>query len=111
LSFVHYNGKIINTHDIVFVSFEDLVEKEFVLVKRLGYPDEVVRGPEAFNLVMQLCPSALEGRRAKYARHAWAIHNLIGHPLMQIFSWLHLPALGIKIHDATVPFPKMNETP
>ena len=66
---------------------------------------EIISGPEAFNVIQVLCPAILEGKRAKYVRHAWAIHNLIGHPLMQVFSWLRLPALGIKIHDATVPVP------
>ena len=105
MTFVHYNGKIVNTRDISTISFEDLVPKGFIVVKLIGFADEIVRGPEAFNLVMTLCPSALEGERARHHRHAWAIHNLIGHPLMQIFSWLHLTPLGLKIHDLTVPNP------
>lgn len=66
---------------------------------------ETVEGPEAINLIMQLCPAALEGEQAKYHRHAWAVHNLVGHPLMQIFSWLGYPQLGLKLHDQTVPNP------
>ena len=110
--FVHFNGRIVNTDTIRQVQYEDLATKGYIrVVFKGGTPDsmngrvEVVEGPQAFNLVMELCPSALEGERAKYQRHAWAIHNLIGHPLMQIFSWLHLPRLGIKIHDVTVPNP------
>lgn len=55
---------------------------------------------------MTLCPNALEGHEAKYYKNAWMIHNLIGHPLMQLCSMLHLTSLGIKIHDATIPQPK-----
>lgn len=33
----------------------------------------------------------------------WAVHNLVGHPLMQIFSWLGMKDLAAKVHDATVP--------
>ena len=33
----------------------------------------------------------------------WPIHNLIGHPLMEILGWIGLRRLGIAIHDATVP--------
>lgn len=105
MTFVHYNDKIVNTHDISTVSFEKLVSEGYIVVKRIGFAEEVVKGPEAFNVVMELCPAALEGQQAQYQRHAWAIHNLIGHPLMQIFSWLHLTPLGLKIHDMTVPNP------
>jgi len=107
--FVHYNEKIVNTHDLTTIFIKDLVSTGEVIVKRLGYPDELVKGAEAYNLVMKLCPEALEGKKAKHQKNAWAVHNLIGHPLMQILSWLHLPKLGIKIHDATVPEPKIDE--
>lgn len=88
MTFVHYNGLIVNANDIASINFSNLVEKSYVVVKRIGVTEEIVKGPEAFNLVMELCPSALEGEQAKYKKHAWAIHNLIGHPLMQIFAWL-----------------------
>jgi len=108
--FIHYNGRIINTDYIRQVDSISLVGKGYI---RLIFTDnrvpEIVEGPEAFNIVMTLCPSALEGKRAKYAKHAWAVHNLIGHPLMQICSWLKLTRLGIKIHDATVPEPEVEE--
>lgn len=103
--FVHYNGKIVNSHDISSIDFEKLSEKSFISVKRIGVVEEVVSGPEAFNLIMKLCPDALEGQRVRYQRHAWAIHNLLGHPLMQICSWLGFTKLGLEIHDKTVPNP------
>lgn len=103
--FVHFNGNIVNSKIINSINCEDYVESGVVYVYFDGQPFEAVKGAEATNLIMALCPSVLEGEEAKYARHAWAVHNLIGHPLMQIFSWLHLTSLGIKIHDATVPKP------
>lgn len=105
MSFVHYNGKIVNTHDISSIIFEELTTKGQILVKRIGATEEVVSGIEAVNLVMRLCPEALEGKKLKYLRHRWAIHNLFGHPLMQLLSWLHLTRLGLKIHDITIPNP------
>ncbi len=105
MKFVHYNGKIVNTNDITNISFEDLPKTGRILVKRIGYTDESVGGPEAIDLIMRLCPEALEGKKLKYLRHRWAVHNLIGHPLMQILAWLHLTPLGLKIHDLTVPNP------
>jgi len=98
-------GKVVNVESIDWIDYHKLAELGYIRVHYRDTNTETVNGPEAFNLIMDLCPSALEGQRLKYHRHAWAIHNLIGHPLMQIFSWLHLKELGLKIHDATVPNP------
>jgi hypothetical protein len=103
--FFSANNKIINSESIGWIDYKNFLRLGYV---RLHYTDgesEDVESPEAFNIIMKLCPEALEGKQAKYARHVWAIHNLIGHPLMQIFSWLHLPALGIRVHDLTIPNP------
>lgn len=104
--FVHFNSKAVNVDSISHVDYSGLTRGgSYVKVYFRGGGSELVQGPQASDLVMRLCPEALEGEQMKYHRHAWAIHNLIGHPLMQIFSWLHLTALGIKIHDVTVPNP------
>lgn len=36
---------------------------------------------DAFEAVMLLHPAALEGRRLKWVKNAWAFHNLVAHPL------------------------------
>lgn len=109
--FIHYNGKAINTHYIRQIDCINLVGNGYI---RIIFTDnrvpEIVEGPEAFNIVMAVCPAVLEGKRAKYVKNSWAVHNLIGHPLMQIFSWLRLPALGIKIHDVTIPEPAEDDS-
>ena len=102
--FLHFNGQIHNVDQIKSVDCIRFAETGEITV-HLVFSSEIVRSQEAVNVIMELCPSVMEGKEAKYARHAWAIHNLIGHPLMQIFASLHLPHLGIKIHDATVPNP------
>lgn len=102
--FIHFNSNIYNTNTISSVDCSRYVEEGFIMVHFL-YRVERVAGPEAMNVIMALCPAVLEGKRGEYPRHAWAVHNLIGHPLMQVFSWLHLTSFGIKIHDATVPEP------
>ena len=33
----------------------------------------------------------------------WPVHNLIGHPLMQIFEWLGMPEIATRVHDETLP--------
>ena len=106
--FLHFNSNIYNSNEIKSVDCSNYVDNGFIRV-HLASRSETVSGPEAFNVIQTLCPAVLEGKRAKYVRHAWAVHNLIGHPLMQIFSWLRLPALGIKIHDVTVPQPTQDD--
>lgn len=106
--FVHYLNQIINADRIERVICDDYVGLGTVYVYLIGQDPEVdeaavVHGAEATNLIMTLCPAVLEGKQAKYRRHAWAIHNLIGHPLMQLLSWIGLTRLGIKVHDATIP--------
>jgi hypothetical protein len=103
--FVHFNNNIYNTRTIKSVDCTDYVSKGIIRV-HFDYRMEIVSGADALGIIQTLCPAVLEGKEAKYVRHAWAVHNLIGHPLMQIFSWLHLTSLGIKIHDATIPDPK-----
>ena len=107
--FLHYNKVIINPDIIDYVDCADLAQYNRIIIHFKNEKWTSLEGQEAFNLVMRLCPDALEGGRIKYARHAWAIHNLLGHPLMQILSWLGLSRLGIKIHDATTPFPITKE--
>jgi hypothetical protein len=107
--FVHYNGKVINTDTIEWIDYSNFVKLGYVRVHCKDAAVEIVQGNEALVVLSELCPDALEGHQAEYIRHAWAIHNLLGHPLMQILSWLGLPRLGIKIHDITTPFPITKE--
>jgi|SRR5678815_5102448 len=107
--FIHFNNFIRSINTITYVDCNKYVSEGEIRVYFTNGTSDFAKGAEATNLIMALCPAVLEGKRARHAKHSWAIHNLIGHPLMQIFSWLHLTALGIKIHDLTVPEPKNNE--
>jgi hypothetical protein len=60
---------------------------------------------DAFEAVMLVHPSALEGRRLRWAKHAWAFHNLVAHPLMQVMVWCGFKRQAIWLHDVTVPKP------
>ena len=102
--FVHYLNTIVNTDSISHVDCKNLTDG-YVRVYYVAGNSDLVEGPQAFDLVMRLCPEATEGRAFKCQRRRWAIHNLFGHPLLQIFSWLGLTRLGLKIHDKTVPNP------
>lgn len=57
----------------------------------------------AIELLMQTRPSALEGKRLKAAKFAWAIHNLFAHPVMQILAFFKLYTWAFWVHDVTVP--------
>jgi hypothetical protein len=105
MMFVHYNGKLINADTIRWIDYSNLAKKGYIRVCNKVNEIFFVEGSKAFDVVMRLCPEALEGEQAQYKRHAWAVHNLFGHPLMQICSWLGLAPLGLKIHDITVPNP------
>jgi hypothetical protein len=59
----------------------------------------------AIELIMQLRPGALEGKRLIYAKNKWLLHNFIGHPLMNIFALCGLYKQAFWIHEVTVPKP------
>lgn len=104
--FIHFQNQILNSDDIRWIECSNLMKTGTIRLYLQNGSSELVDGHEAMDIVIRLCPDFLEGKQARYARHAWSIHNLIGHPLMQICAWLHLTSLGIKIHDATIPDPK-----
>lgn len=33
----------------------------------------------------------------------WTMHNLIGHPLMEILYWIGFKRMAAKVHDGTLP--------
>jgi hypothetical protein len=102
--FIHFNGKIHNANKISSIDCSDFATTGEITI-HFTSGCEVVRDAEAIVVITQLCPAVLEGKEAKYHRHAWAVHNIVGHPLMQIFSWLGMAKFGIEIHDLTIPQP------
>jgi hypothetical protein len=63
-------------------------------------------GIHVIEAIMLLCPQLLEGQRMRWARHAWAVHNLIGHPLMQLLAFFGAHRTALWVHDITVPKPR-----
>jgi len=39
----------------------------------------------------------------------WPIHNIVGHPAMEILTWFKMHSLARKIHDGTLPPEQENE--
>lgn len=80
--------------------------EELVLVVEHEGARTSIEGIDAIEAAMVLNPACLEGRRLRWARRAWLVHNLVGHPVMQILALLGKPKLGLLVHDATVPQPR-----
>lgn len=105
LMFGKANGRVFALDKIVSVDFSEIQDLHVVLT--LSNSDTVdINGIEALELAMQIKPSILEGKRMKYAKCAWFIHNVFGHPLMQILAMFGLYKLAFLVHDKTVPKPK-----
>lgn len=106
--FCQFNDKIVNTDKIKYIVCSHFLNHGYVYIHYMNsYETEIVRDAEALQLIMALCPSVLEGKRGRYWKLAWAVHNLIAHPLMQIFSLLYLRKWAIWIHEITIPRPKL----
>lgn len=109
--FVKIGGALISATTIQAVDINDLVDG---IVHVYFNPDssgrcrpsQSVGGIEAIDLVMTLKPSALEGVRLKWLRRAWMVHNLIGHPAMQLLALFKQYDWAMRIHEATIPRPK-----
>lgn len=82
------------------------IEELIVEVKTASLGTIQVTGTQAVELIMQLRPSMFEGRRLRFIKHGFSIHNLIGHPLMQICAWFRCYKWALRIHDATMPKPR-----
>jgi len=103
LRFVRAGQRLIAVGAIRSADFSDVESLRVIIVHAEG--TDVAEGIHAIEALMELKPSALEGRRLKWAKRAWVIHNLIGHPLMQVLALLRLHRQALRVHDATVPRP------
>lgn len=45
----------------------------------------------------------IAGKRKGNSELWWAAHNLVAHPLSEVFYWLKLKKLSCWIHDETIP--------
>jgi hypothetical protein len=95
---------VVHTDEINWIDIrkiEDLV----IVVHHSDHQQAIISGIQAIDLLMTIKPSVLESRRLRWYRHAWAIHNLVGHPLMQVLAFLKQYKLAMRVHDMTVPRP------
>ena len=88
------------------IDFIDCSEIEQLIVK-IYHRDQITiaKNIHAIEICLLLKPSILEHKKLKWKKHMWMIHNLIGHPLMQILAFCKLYRLAFYVHDITVPRP------
>lgn len=83
----------------------DYIEDQRVVVfTEDGHYDAL--GFDAIEIVMQLKPSALEGKRLKWRKGAWRFHNWLGHPIMDLLAMFGFKKAAIRWHDYTTPRPR-----
>lgn len=105
MMFIHFNYKIVNTNSIDCITCDDFVEHGHIHVHYFNEDTECVYGVEALNLIMNLAPGVLEGKKAHYYKNAWVVHNIIGHPAMQFLSWFGFSKAALWVHEKTIPTP------
>ena len=92
--------------------YDQIAEIDYSRIEDLIVTGKLKSGTEfratnlhAIELVMSIKPSAFEGKRLRWHKFMWIIHNVIGHPLMQLLWLVRARKLAIWIHDSTVPRP------
>ncbi len=96
---------LIPAHRVVGVNIER-IEEQIAYVERDDGHVFIAEGADAIDIVMQMKPSALEGRRLKWKQGAWAFHNFVAHPAMQVLVWMGYKKAAIRLHDRTTPRPR-----
>jgi hypothetical protein len=94
--------KLIPLDRVRYLSLEH-IEQEIVEITTDDGEQHVAVGLDAIEIVLQLKPSALEGRRLRWRKGAWAWHNIVGHVGLQLLVWLGFKKAGIRLHDRTTP--------
>lgn len=103
--FLKLDTKLIAIEDISSVDYSELESKYKITIVTKQGESAIATELNAIECLMQLKPSALEGKRLRWAKRVWYVHNLIGHPVMQILAMLGFYKQAFWVHDVTVPKP------
>ena len=115
--FIAADTALIPVDAVDYVDTEHLAEEGYIDVRHGGKSSRIT-GFFAIEAAMLLKPSALEGKRMRWQKRVWFVHNVVAHPLMQFIalagdlvkplSMRHAQNLyraAMRVHDATVPVP------
>ena len=108
MAFLKLDNSIVNELWIKWVDtakIEDLELTVYLEDDQGGQTIDTCTGFFAVELIWALKPGAFEGKRLKWRKGAWAFHNIVGHPGMQILAFLGLYKQAMWVHDKTVPKP------
>lgn len=98
-------NSLIPFHRVREVRIEN-IEREIAIIIDVDGDHHTAEGFDAIEAVMALKPSSLEGRRLKWNKNAWIVHNFFGHPLMQLLALFGFKRWAIWLHDVTTPRPR-----
>jgi hypothetical protein len=101
---VQAGDELIPIHLITGVNIADLADQRIIIKTAEG--EFVSEGFHAIEALMVLKPSAMEGRRLRWRRNAWAWHNLVVHPVLQIMVWMGFKRQAVAFHDRFSPRPE-----
>ena len=114
-AFIASDSGLISIETITYVDIDHLADNGYIDVTHGGQCSRIT-GFFAIEAVMMLKPSALEGRRLRWQKNVWFVHNVVAHPLMQFvalaadlvrpFSAIlskRMQKTAMNIHDLTVP--------
>lgn len=91
--------------DVDRIDIAGIEQGSILIVMRNGTVHEA-KGFDAIEAVMAVKPSALEGLRLRWRPHAWAFHNIVGHPVVQLLAWFGWKRAAVRFHDWTTPEPR-----
>ena len=103
-SFSKSGTVVFNLAQVVWANF-DAIEELKVIVKLTDGLEIEVNGLDAIEVAMLLKPSVMESKRLKWIKFSWMVHNIVGHPVMQLCALFGAYKLAFWVHDSTVPKP------
>lgn len=109
--FLKLNNSVVKKESICWIDYTRIEELE--LIVWFGHDDgfnhrlcsDTCSGFFAIELIWTLKPGAFEGKRLKWKKRAWAFHNLVAHPVMQLLAFVGLYKQAMWVHDRTIPKP------
>lgn len=90
--------------NIAIADFSDIENLRVHVTLKTG-ERVLVEDIDAMELGMLIKPSVLESRRLRWPRWTWVVHNVFGHPLLQVLALFKLYKWAFWVHDVTVPRP------
>ena len=105
VEFFRHGNILLPVSHIASINLDDLEKTGCAIITLVNEKALCLSIVDSYDLIMQIKPSALEGKRLKWLKNKWLIHNMVGHPAMQLLAFFGFGRLGIKIHEATIPTP------